>query len=466
MTKPVFRRETRGTQMPLLGTRPLIFDYFAGGGGASEGVRLALGRGPDVAINHCAAAVAMHMRNHPATQHLHTDVWDVDPRRDLPAGDVDFVWMSPDCRHFSSAKGKAPLSKRVRGLAWITLRVAARRRPRVIALENVQEFRTWGPLGRGRRPIVAKRGHTFARFVLQLEELGYVVEHRVLNAAEYGAPTLRRRLVLIARCDGHPIVWPEPTHGPGRIPFRTAAECIDWTIPCPSIFGRKKPLAEATHRRIAEGIRRFVLTNPRPFIVRSNDATIAPTLIQTGYGERKGQTPRALDIQAPLGTVVACGAKHAVVSAWLIKHYGGVFGHEPDRPIGTITAKDHGVVACKLEPLGARVGNGDLVAAFLTRYNGVGFGAPVTEPLGTVTTRDRFGLVTITIDGEEWAIVDIGLRMLQPRELARCQGFGVDYVLTGTQAEQVARVGNSVCPQLAEAVVRSNFPVRRAEAAE
>ncbi len=284
-------------QVPRLHERPLVIDYFAGGGGVSEGFRLATGRAPDVAINHDAHAVRMHALNHPTTRHLHTDVWDVDPVRDLPAGEVGAAWFSPDCCHFSRARGGKPLKKEIRGLAWIALRVAARRKPAVLFLENVQEFRTWGPLGRKGRAIRAKAGATYRRFLHQLRGLGYVVEDRVLDAAEYGAPTHRRRLILIARRDGLPIVWPVATHGPGRAhAYRTAASCIDWSLPYPSIFGRKKPLAEATMRRIAEGLRRFVLENPRPFFV------------QTGHGERVGQTPRVRSVDRPYPTIKGGGA--------------------------------------------------------------------------------------------------------------------------------------------------------------
>jgi DNA (cytosine-5)-methyltransferase 1 len=456
----------------------LTFDYFAGGGGASCGIEAATGRSPDVAINHDEAAIAMHAINHPKTTHHRTDVWDVDPVRDLVGGPVGLLWLSPDCRHFSRAKGAVPISKRVRGLAWIALRLAAKRRPALIILENVPEFRTWGPLNRARNPLKPKAGHTFERFVSQLRALGYELEHRVLDAADYGAPTHRRRLFLIARCDGEPIVWPTPTHGPGRAPFRTAASCIDWSLPCPSIFGRKRPLAEATMRRIAEGVRRYVLTAARPFLVQYNGQSgaigvdrpsntittkarfglVAPTLVQTGYGERKGQRPRALDLHEPLGTVVACGAKHALVAAFLAKHYGGVVGHGVERPIGTVTSKDHH----------------SLVACHLTKFYGTSTGAALDAPAPTVSAQGQHAALVaafleryvdggashlVTIDGETFVIVDIGLRMLTPRELARAQGFPDSYVLTGTRAQQVARVGNSVPPPLAEAVIRAN--VRR-----
>lgn len=437
----------------------LTLDSFAGGGGASCAIEAALGRSPDIAINHDPAAIEMHQRNHPKTRHLLQSVWDVDVKRDVD-GPIGFAWFSPTCTHFSRAKGAAlhdtkqsRLNTKTRGLAWFVTKIAGLKRPPLMMLENVPEFASWGPLNRRRRPLKSKASVTFDKFTSQLRNLGYVVEHRVLDAADYGAPTHRKRLFMIMRCDGERIVWPEPTHGPGRIPYRTAAECIDWSLPCPSIFDRKRPLAEATQRRIAEGIRRYVL-NGEPYVVGGG----ARGLVQTGYGERKGQKPRALDIREPLGTFVAGGAKHALVTAWLIKHYGGVVGHDVRRPIGTVTTQDHhGVVAC-----------------YLTQYNGQSVGQVVGDPLNTVTTKARFGLVqawltrhlgdgphVVTVDGEAYSIADIGLRMLAPRELARAQGFPESYVLTGTQTQQIARIGNSVAPPVAEALIRANVKRER-----
>ena len=410
-------------------------DLFAGGGGASLGILRATGRAPSVAINHDPAAIQMHAANHPGTLHLCESVFDVAPF--LPRGRaIDLLWLSPDCTHHSRAKGGKPLKNDRRGLAGIGIVWAKAVRPRVIALENVPEFADWGPLypddheveALRNRPIPERRGESFRAWVGELEALGYHVEWRCLVAADYGAPTTRKRLFLIARCDGRPIVWPEPTHGKGRPQaWRTAAECIDWSIPCPSIFERRKPLAEATQRRIAEGLRRYVLTSARPFLVclthggrlecldqphrtittanGGERALVAPTLIQTGYGERKGQAPRALDLGGGRG--------------------GGHFG---------------------------------LVAAFLLKYYGSGgqwSGLP--EPMHSIVTKARMGLVTVDLNGEEYAIADIGLRMLAPRELARAQGFGDDYLLTGSKAEQIARIGNSAPPHVVEALVRAQF---------
>lgn len=252
----------------------LIIDSFAGGGGASTGIEMALGRSPDIAINHNAEAIAMHTANHPQTEHYIEDIWQVDPVKACKGREVDLMWLSPDCTHFSKAKGGAPKSNKIRGLAWVAVRWAKAVRPKAIILENVEEFKTWGPLDGDGQPIKAQSGQTFDSFMSALRGEGYRVEHRELIACDYGAPTIRKRFFLIARCDGQPIIWPERTHGLGTgQPYRTAAECIDWSIPCPSIFGRKKPLVDATLRKIAKGTVRFVLNNPNPFLVDASQAT-------------------------------------------------------------------------------------------------------------------------------------------------------------------------------------------------
>lgn len=457
----------------------LVIDNFAGGGGASTGIEAALGRPIDIAINHSPQAIAMHKANHPETLHLCEDVWQVDPVAVCAGRPVKLAWFSPDCTHFSRAKGGKPRSKKTRALAWVVVRWARAVKPAVIMLENVEEFLTWGPLGADGKPDARRAGRTFRLWAGKLRKLGYEVQWRSLVAADFGAPTTRRRLFLIARCDGRPIVWPTPTHGRGRAqPWRTAAEIIDWSIPCPSIFGRKKPLAEATQRRIAAGLRRFVIESAQPFIVPMRTVTtskrgefalvtpylmtntsghpgralgapvptvttgdhhylMAPTLVQTGYGERAGQRPRALDIEHPLGTVVS-GGKHALVAAFLAKHYGTSHGGPHpgvpvDAALGTVTARDHHSVV----------------------------------EVHTVTTKARFGLVTIA--GEDYAIADIGMRMLSPRELFNAQGFPGDYRIDIdfegkplTKTAQIELAGNSVCPDAAEALVRENaLPARR-----
>ena len=295
----------------------LLVDSFAGGGGASTGFRLALGRDVDIAINHDPEAIRMHLANHPNTKHYCESVWDVDPREACAGKPVDLAWFSPDCKHFSKAKGAALVDKGIRGLAWIVLRWAGTVRPSVIILENVEEFVTWGPVRKG-KPIKSRKGETFRQWLTQLQSLGYVVEYRELVAADYGAPTSRKRFYLVARCDGNPIVWPEPTHAsPDTLdaasgwkkPWRTAAEIIDWSLPCPSIFASKReikeqygvnavrPLADNTLKRIARGIDKFTIKNAKPFIV------------PIGYGERDGQAARIQSADAPLGTVVS-SAKH------------------------------------------------------------------------------------------------------------------------------------------------------------
>lgn len=449
-----------------------VVDLFAGGGGASEGIRRALGRCPDVAINHDEHSIKMHAKNHPDTRHYQEDVFAVDPVKACGGRRPDLLWMSPDCRHFSRAKGAKPVSAKIRSLAGVGIKWARRVRPRVLCLENVDEFKTWGPLHppthpdpkkRG-RPIKARAGDFFLAWVRAMEALGYVVEWRTLVCADFGAPTTRKRLFLIARLGAAP-VWPEPTHGPGRAPYRTAAECIDWSIPVPSIFTLAHPYADATCRRIAAGVVRYLLEDPEPYIVElPGGERVSPSLIQTGYGERKGQAPRVLDLHQPLGTVVAGGQKHGLVFAWIAKHYGGVVGIPPTVPLSTVTATDHhALVAGSLEPA---PGRSRQVAAFLTTYYGTrSVGQRLGEPLRTVTTRDRFGLVYVDIGGEQHLLTDIGMRMLQPRELARAHGFGEDYVLEGTKRAQVARIGNSVPVAPVEAIVRANVETLRRESA-
>lgn len=636
----------------------LIIDSFAGGGGASLGIAWATGRAPDIAINHDAAAIAMHARNHPSTKHVLEDVWAADLTRLTKGKSVGLLWLSPDCKHFSRAKGAKPVEKRIRSLAWIACKWAEQIKPRVICLENVREFEDWGPLVprlecsdcqwvgtegqatlvRTRRkcprcesrrlkiqletmvPCPLRKGLTFKRFVSRLKKLGYAVQWRSLNAADYGAPTHRRRLFLIARRDGQPIVWPEPTHAaPDKVddmplfgslkPYRTAAECIDWSVPCPSIFKRKKPLADKTLRRIALGIQRYVLGNPKPYIIQTSHtgttgrgsycwsvdeptrtmsqreefAVITPIIAQVAHGEGKNgrwgngsnsvETPigtvsgsnnhaivtpilskyhgaksesdsRCKDFEEPFNTLdtqprfavvaptlvaithkgdrkpidpcqplptittahrgeiglvaatlsrqfgksIGCGVdeplptttsngggKSAVVAAFIAKHFGGQVGTEIDKPLPTTTMRgtQNQVVAANLVHLNhgekqwsgvdepsRTVTSGNhaaLVYSFLTKYFGTSIGSDVQDPLPTATSKDRCGLVTVSIEGEPYVIVDIGMRMLTPRELARAQGFPDTFILTGTKTSQVARIGNSVAPVMAKVLVEANY---------
>jgi DNA (cytosine-5)-methyltransferase 1 len=660
----------------------LIIDSFAGGGGASTGIEAALGRSPDVAINHNAAALALHAANHPETLHLDSNIWDVAPREVTGGRPVGLLWASPDCKHFSKAKGGAPRDRNIRDLAWVVVRWAEEVKPDVILMENVEEFLTWGPVGEDGQPIREFAGMTFDLWVKRLRKAGYRVQWRELRACDFGAPTIRKRFFMVARRDGRPIVWPRPTHGDptsvavrkGRLaPWRTAAECIDWSLPCPSIFDSApdimaqhglravRPLKPNTLARVARGLHRYVLTAERPFIVQTTGHTgysgaepaatvttgghhamvapsitrfnggatgqnlrdplatvtanswikkpggaaplgliaphlmtmrnsakpfngadqpthtvtaggagltlvapvltyaqqgganraadaphhticasrkdqnslIAATMVQTGYGEAPGQMPRALDVTAPLGTVVAGGGKHAPVAAFLARHFSRSIGHEADAPHGTITAGGDG----KTSPVAAflaqanndsrRAGgvnpgrsadaplsticqtgsHQNLTTAWLAKWFKTPQDPRLEEPMHTVTTKPRFDVeqatlaappfspehhakarqvaallrdhgiwddrefVTLTIDGAEFVIVDVGMRMLTPRELFRAQGFPDDYVIEGvwegaeTDAPvwrpfpkdvQVSCCGNSVCPPLAEALVRAN----------
>ena len=531
--------------------REIIVDNFAGGGGASTGIELATGRSVDIAINHDPAAIAMHRANHPETEHYCESVWDVDPREIAAGRPVGLVWLSPDCKHFSKAKGGKPVEKTIRGLAWIAVRWAATVRPRVIMLENVEEFKTWGPLLKNGYPDPDQKGRTFNCFVNALRRQGYNVEWRELRACDYGAPTIRKRLFLVARRDGRPIVWPEPSHGAPdspevkagkRQPWRTAAEIIDWSIPCPSIFERKKELADNTKRRIARGIQKFVINNPNPFIVRVNHSgsnhhycdsieepfktitskngwglvtpyiarigqtgfggdrlqyemedplttittkaehlLVSPTLIQMGYGDPEGK--RVLDLDKPIGTVTAGGNKFAIAAASLIKHYGGNYtgsGNDLEDPLSTVTTVDHNALVTShlmilrnnqfgqevTEPIPTVTAGGGHVAevrAFLIAYYGSSVGQDLSEPLQTVVTKDRFGLVTI--EGVDYQIVDIGMRMLEPHELFAAQGFPSNYIIEVdadgkkySKSAQVARCGNAVPPPFAKALVKANLP--------
>ena len=449
--------------------REITVDLLAGGGGASTGIEQAIGRPVDVAINHDPEAISLHAANHPQTLHYTADVFEVDPHEATEGRPVGLLWASPSCTHFSRARGGVPVSKQLRSLGWVVVRWAAAVKPRVIVCENVAEWRDWGPVLASKGvPCPKRKGKTFRQWVGHLQRLGYRVEHRELRACDYGTPTIRKRLFLVARRDGHPIVWPKPTHNErgtdGLKPWRTAAECIDWTLPCPSIFDRKRPLADATLRRIAKGVMRYVVEAAEPFIVPLHNGLIVPTLVQTGYGEREGQQPRVPGIEKPLGTLVAGGGKHALVAAFLAKHFTGVVGADLREPMPTVTSVDHNaLVTATLSEQAA--GNGTKVAALLVKYYGnEREGVSLTEPLHTIPTKDRFGLVTVTIHGQQYVITDIGMRMLAPRELYRAQGFPADYRIDMgadgkplTKTAQVRMCGNSVCPPLARAIVAANY---------
>ena len=573
----------------------LIVDNFAGGGGASTGIEMATGYSVDIAINHDPEAIKMHKANHPNTKHYCENVWAVDPVKACNGHPVGLAWFSPDCKHFSKAKGGKPKDKNIRGLAWVACRWAGLVRPRVIMLENVEEFKTWGPLGRRHHPIKAKQGETFQKFVQQLTDLGYEVQFRELIAADYGAPTMRKRFFMIARCDGKPIVWPEPTHAPAdseevkaglKKPYVGAYTQLDFSLPCPSIFDTSeeikekygiravRPLAQKTMDRIARGFIKFILNNPKPFIIQCNHGgerrpndirEPMPTITgKHGYGivepymVQIGQTgftkDRSKDVREPLTTIVSknehclieptlapymgtnttnhpggnckdpihtittgnqqclisptliqyhsetskdgvrgqtikdpimtvdSSNRYGLVASFLHKYYDGGYkgaGETVENPLPTVAAWDHNsVVTANLiqmnnhcdgkdirQPLPTiTAGDGHFgeVRAFLSKYYGQGTGQDIEQPLDTVTARDRFGLVTI--EGVDYQIVDIGLRMLEPRELYGCQGFPDDYIIdhdytgkTYPRSEQVRRCGNAVCPPIPAALVRANL---------
>ena len=542
----------------------LLVDNFAGGGGASTGMELATGYSVDIAINHDPEAIRMHKANHPNTKHYCENVWAVDPVKACGGHPVALAWFSPDCKHFSKAKGGKPKDKNIRGLAWVACRWAGLVRPRVIMLENVEEFKTWGPLGRRHHPIKSKQGETFRKFVQQLTDLGYEVQFRELVAADYGAPTMRKRFFMVARCDGKPIIWPEPTHAPADSeavkkgllkPYVGAYTQLDFSLPCPSIFDTSeeikekygiravRPLAPKTMERIARGLKKFVLDNPEPFIV------------PIGYGERKGQAPRVHDIEKPLPTIVGSGKhylcepklapylsvnrenhfgsdmrepvhtitannqhmlmtptliqyhsetaqgevrgqtiedpimtvdgsnRYGLVTSFIQKYYGGNYqgnGSDIKEPLHTITTLERNAMCAvnliqmnnhcdgrdvkePIPTITAGDGHFGEVRAFLIKYYGQGTGQDIKAPLDTVTAQDRFGLVTI--NGVDYQIADIGLRMLEPRELYGCQGFPEDYIIdhdytgkTYPRSEQVRRCGNAVCPPIPAALVRANLP--------
>ena len=540
----------------------LIVDNFAGGGGASTGIELATGYSVDIAINHDPEAIKMHKANHPYTKHYCEDVWQVNPVAACKGHPVGLAWFSPDCKHFSKAKGDKPKDKKIRGLAWVACRWAGLVRPRVIMLENVEEFTTWGPLNRRHHPIKAKKGKTFKKFVQQLTDLGYEVQFKALVAADYGAPTMRKRFFMIARCDGKPIVWPEPTHAPADSekakagllkPYVGAYTQLDFSLPCPSIFDTSeeikekygiravRPLAPKTMERIARGLKKFVIDNAEPFIVQVNHSgaksdyckssneplstitgkhgfgivepymvqigqtgfaadrskdvrkplttivsknehcLISPTLIQyhseTAQGDVRGQT-----IKDPIMTVDSSN-RYGLVTSFLHKYYDGGYkgaGESMEKPLPTVTSWDHNSVVTanliqmnnhcdgrdvrdQIPTITAGDGHFGEVRAFLIKYYGQGTGQDIKAPLDTVTAQDRFGLVTI--NGTDYQIVDIGLRMLEPRELYGCQGFPEDYIIdhdytgkTYPRSEQVRRCGNAVCPPIPAALVRANLP--------
>ena len=493
----------------------LIVDSFAGGGGASVAIQMALGRSPDIAINHDEIALGMHEANHPETLHLPENVWQVDLDDHAKGQTVGLLWASPDCRHFSKARGAAPTSRSVRGLAWTIVKFVKQlkhRKPRVIVMENVEEFITW---------------EEFPEWSQQLKRHGYAMKCFELRACDYGAPTIRKRLFIVMRCDGLPIVEPQPTHGaPDNprvlsgelLPWRTAAEIIDWSLPVPSIFETaaeikaklgltvKRPLVDNTLRRIATGVYRYVIETKEPYFVsyaqqggmnrtaaeplhtvtapcKDQNTIIVPKMMRASHIQRDFGNGVGHSVDRPIATITSGGGGHAaLVSAFLAQHNTGVVGHSAEKPFSTITGRgtQQAIVAAHMlsmkgtdrrdgpltDPLPTVCAGGNhaaLVAAFMIKYYGTAIGAALSEPVHSATTKQRFGLVTMKIAGEVWAIVDIGMRTLYPRELFNAQGFPADYIIDRqadgtpiTKTQQIHKCGNSVSPQPAAAVLRAN----------
>lgn len=433
----------------------LIIDCFAGGGGASVGIEMALGRPVDIAINHDPQAIRMHKVNHPDTLHLTEDIFKVDLQKYVAGRQVSLMWASPDCTSHSKAKGGQPREKGLRILPWAVYKHAKAILPDVIIMENVEEIQQWGPLDESGHPIPERRGEDYRKFIKAMKSLGYEFDSRELVAADYGAPTTRKRWYAIFRRDGKPIVWAKPTHSKDGIYLPKWKECgdyIDWSDLGTSIFDRKKPLAEATQARIANGIRKYIIDNPNPYIVKDKRAL---AFIIQYHGETKEGDSRGQLLSEPIKTIDTSN-RYGIVTAFVTKFYKTGIGQGCDEPLHTITTSP---------------GHFGLVSAFLIKYYGTGCGQTLDLPLGTITTKDRFGLVNvfIEINGENYIISDIFLRMLKAEpELKLMQGFPSDYIITHDIygkiypiKERVARIGNSVVPEMSRALVSANCPYLR-----
>jgi DNA (cytosine-5)-methyltransferase 1 len=423
----------------------MIIDAFAGGGGASVGIEMALGRPVDIAVNHDTQAILMHKTNHPNTLHLTEDIFKVDLQKYVGSDHVDLMWASPDCTSHSKAKGGQPRKQGLRILPWAVFKHARKILPDVIIMENVEEIQQWGPLDDTGRPIRERAGEDYRKFITAMKSLGYIFESRELVAADYGAPTTRKRWYAIFRRDGRDIVWPDPTHFKDKDPrWLQCGDYIDWSDLGLSIFDRKKPLAEATQKRIANGIRKYIVENPEPYIVKDEQALAF--LIQY-HGEQKEGDSRGQLLTEPIKTIDTSN-RYGLVSAFITKFYKSGIGQSCEEPLHTITTSP---------------GHFGLVSAFLIKYYGVGCGQDLNDPLATITTKDRFGLVTV--EGSKYAITDIFLRMLNPEELKVMQGFPKDYIIERDykwrkypRSEQVKRIGNSVVPIMAKVLVEANCP--------
>ena len=427
----------------------LIIDCFAGGGGASVGIEMALGKPVDIAINHDPEAIRMHKVNHPDTIHLTEDIFKVDLQKYVKGRKVALMWASPDCTSHSKAKGGQPRKRGLRILPWAVYKHAKQILPEVIIMENVEEIQQWGPLDKKGHPIKERQGEDYKKFITAMKSLGYAFDSRELVAADYGAPTTRKRWYAIFRRDGKDIIWPEQTHFKDSEPkWKQCGEFIDWSDFGKSIFGRKKPLAEATQKRIANGIRKYILENPKPYIVKNDEAVAF--LIQYRGEQKAGESSGQL-LSEPIKTIDTSN-RYGLVTAFITKYYKTGIGQGCDEPLHTLPTSP---------------GHFGLVSAFLIKYYGSGCGQELKEPLATITTKDRFGLVNVIIDiaGEKYIIKDIFLRMLKPEELKLMQGFPKDYIINRDInwkpypiKEQVARIGNSVVPVMAEALVKANCP--------
>ena len=429
----------------------LIIDCFAGGGGASQGIEEALGRPIDIAINHDPEAIRIHKANHPKTLHLTEDIFTVDLAKYVAGRKVSLMWASPDCTSHSKAKGGQPRKLGLRILPWAVYKHTRLIMPEVIIMENVEEIQQWGPLDDTGRPIKARAGEDYNKFIAAMKSLGYAFDCRELVAADYGAPTTRKRWYAIFRLDHNPIIWPKPTHSkngdPGTEKWLPCGDLIDWSDLGRSIFNRPKPLADATMRRIANGYRKYVLENPHPYVVTNKEAVAF--LIQY-HSETKEGDARGQLLTEPIKTIDTSN-RYGLVTAFISKFYNTCTGQSLEEPLHTITTSP---------------GHFGLVSAFLIKYYGTGGGQSLEEPLATITTKDRFGLVNVVteIDGEQYILKDIFLRMLKAEpELKRMQGFPADYIITHDCdgktypiKEQVARIGNSVVPTMAKVLVQAN----------
>lgn len=479
--------------------RNLIIDCFAGGGGASVGIEMALGRSVDIAINHDPDAILMHKTNHPGTLHLTEDIFKVDLQKYVGNQHVALMWASPDCTSHSKAKGGQPRKQGLRILPWAVYKHAKAILPDVIIMENVEEIQQWGPLDEKGHPIKERIGEDYNKFISAMKSIGYEFDSRELVAADYGAPTTRKRWYAVFRRDGKQIKWPEPTHnkdGTGeKKKWVAVSTVLNFEDLGQSIFGRKKPLAENTMKRTAKGLEKFVFNNPEPFMIQVNHGgdnfrgqsihepmptitgkhgfgVITPYIIQY-HSETTRDSMRGQDIKSPLQTIDTSN-RYGLVIAFLEKFYKSGTGQSLNEPLHTITTSPGhfgqvSILAVNWEEL-KKAGikeeiaqKATWVSQFIMEYYGCGVGQMVDNPLHTIVTKDRFALITVL--GNEYAILDIYLRMLQPEELKLAQGFPKDYIIDRDyrwkpypKSKQVARIGNSVVPVMAEALVKANCP--------